>query len=171
MNKKVIISIIVVVILIILIVAFMIYKNSQAAKEQEAQRQYMLIQQQLSQPNIPVNQKQVLLGQLANLAAVLASKAKPGSSTPPPVNTSTSAPINQTVSAPNTPAPASFPLKNGSTGPFVQEAQKAINAKCGYSLVTDGKFGPKSESAALSCLGAKTISWPMYQNLIGLYGS
>lgn len=36
---------------------------------------------------------------------------------------------------------AKFPLKVGSYGKQVQDVQKALNAKYGTNLVTDGKFG------------------------------
>lgn len=167
-KKKLIIAIIIIVVVItIAIVSFLIYKNKKKQKE-DAAAQMAILQQQLSQPNIPVNQKQNILQQIAGLAVII------GSNLPVKNNQIPAMPnTNSTTPAPtvNIPAPAGFPLKNGSSSPYVQLLQKAINTKCGSGLSTDGKFGPKTESAALSCIGTKTVSWQQYQSLIGLYGS
>jgi hypothetical protein len=60
---------------------------------------------------------------------------------------------------------ASFPLKNGSVGSNVQTLQKYLNDK-GYAspkLVTDGKFGAKTESAV------KTMQDNPYEKSISDY--
>jgi hypothetical protein len=178
-RKKIIIGVLIVVVIIIIIVSALIYSNNKKRKEQEAQQQMFLLQQQLNQPNLPTSQKQGIINQIANLASVLQGLniniPKANSNTP--VTTSGQgqvygpSPAPTSTTATNVPAPAGFPLKVNSSGPYVTAAQKAINAKCGSSLATDGKFGPKTESGALSCIGTKTISWTQYQSLIGLYGS
>lgn len=172
-NKKLVIAIIIIVVVIIIgVVGFLIYKNKKKQKE-DAAAQMAILQQQLSQPNMPVSQKQSILEQIAGLAAIIGSnipaKQNQGQAFIPGV-----APATATTSS-STPAPADFPLKKNSSGLFVQAVQKAVNGKCGDKLkaigmaplVADGKFGPLTEKGVASCLGTTTVSWEQYKQLIG----
>lgn len=52
-------------------------------------------------------------------------------------------------------------LKRGDSGPSVKELQRLINTKLQpplATLVEDGEFGPKTETALLSVFGANTAS-------------
>lgn len=155
MNKKLVISIVIIVVVItIIIVSFLIYKNKKKQKE-DAAVQMAILQQQLSQPNMPVSQKQNILQQLAGLATIIGSNI-PAKNDP-------------------IPAPADFPLKKNSSGLFVKAVQKAVNGKCGDKLkaigmaplVEDDKFGPLTEKGVAACLGTTTVSWEQYKQLIG----
>ena len=124
-----------------------------------------ILQQQLSQPNIPVTQKQSILEQIAGLAAIIGSNIPQKGQAQAFIPGGAPAPYSPPQSSTTTPAPAGFPLKKGSSGPYVTAVQKAVNTKCGSKLVTDGKFGPLTEKAIASCLGSATISWEQYQQL------
>lgn len=169
MNKKLIISIVIIVVVIIIgVVGFLIYKNKKKQKE-DAAAQMAILQQQLSQPNMPASQKQNILEQIAGLAAII------GSNLPANKNQSNQANTSTTTTTVSIPAPADFPLKKNSSGLFVQAVQKAVNAKCGdklksinmVPLVADGKFGPLTEKGVASCLGTTTVTWEQYKQLIG----
>lgn len=166
MNKKLVIAIIIIVVVIIIaIVGFLIYKNKKKQKEDAATA---ILQQQLSQPNIPTNQKQNILEQIAGLAVIIGSNI--------PANQGKALiPGTQPASASQSiPAPADFPLKKNSSGLFVQAVQKSVNGKCGDKLkaigmaplVADGKFGPLTEKGVAACLGTTTVSWEQYKQLL-----
>ena len=162
MGKRGIIVIVIVAIVIIIgVVGFLVYRNNKKKKELAAQ-QMAILQQQLQQGNVPPAQKADLLSQIADLAAQIQ-----GGGTPPfvPANTGNV----------NTGSPNGFPSRKGSDTSkapinYVQGVQIGINAKCGKKLVSDGKFGPLTEAAAISCLGTPTVSWQQYQQLAGVIG-
>lgn len=170
-KKKIVISIVIIIVLIIIvIVGFFIYKNKKKQKE-DAAAQMAILQEQLSQPNIPVSQKKSILEQIGTLAAIIGSnipqKTGQGSNQVQEHNTNTN--TNTSV-----PAPADFPLKKGSSGLFVKSVQKAVNSKCAdklkamgaAKLVEDGKFGPLTERGIAACIGTTTVSWEQYKQLI-----
>lgn len=62
-------------------------------------------------------------------------------------------------------ASASFPIAKGMSGPQVIAVQDSINKKCNAGLVTDGKFGPKTESALKSCYGVTSVSQALFNQI------
>ena len=166
-RKSIIILVVIVVVLIIIaVVAFLIYKNSSAKREREAQQQMAILQQQLAQnPEMPQAQKSDLLGQIANLAAIVSQFKS---------DKSKSGPLPGLGGSGWNPEPSGFPLKKGSKNNYVTTLQKAINTKCGSKmksmgmlpLTTDGNFGPLTEKAAGTCVGSNTVSWQQYQAYI-----
>lgn len=162
MSKKAIIAIVIIAIVIIIgVVGFLIYRNNKKKKDLAAQQQMAILQQQL-QGNVPPAQRASLLSQIADIAAQIQ-----GGGTPPFV------PANTGSGSVSTTTPNGFPLRKGSDTSkapinYVQGVQIGINAKCGKKLVSDGKFGPLTESAAISCLGTPTVSWQQYQKLAGV---
>ena len=166
-KNTIIILVIVFVIIIIAVVAFLIYRNNRKKKEQEAQQQMAILQQQLAQnPEMPAQEKGNLLGQIANLAAII-GQIRGGTK-------DNSGPLPGLGGAGWNPEPSGFPLKKGSVNSYVTTLQKAINTKCSSKmksmgmlpLTTDGKFGPLTEKAAAACVGANTVSWQKYQEYI-----
>jgi hypothetical protein len=59
----------------------------------------------------------------------------------------------------------SFPIKKGARGSEVEKIQAAINKKCGAGLTTDGDFGPRTESALLSCYNTKEVSSALFTQM------
>lgn len=170
MNKKVIIAIVIVFVVIVIgVVGFLIYRNNRRKKEQEAQQQMAILQQQLAtNPNMPAEQKGNLLGQIANLAAVLAQIKSGAADKGTP-----DGPLPGLGGAGWNPEPSGFPLVKGNSGTYVKNLQMAINAKCGNKLksigmlplTTDGKFGPLTEKGAAACLGTTSVNWQQYKGL------
>ena len=170
MSKKAIIAIVVIVVLIVIsIVSFLIYRNSKNKKAEAEQRLAALQQQLNSQPNMPVDQKANLLGQIAQLLGNVQGNVQlpqftPGTTPNPALDTN------------NNVAPNGFPLKKNVTGMalYNQAVQKAVNGKCGDKLkaigmaplVADGKFGPLTEKGIAACLGTTTVSWEQYKSLV-----
>ncbi len=60
---------------------------------------------------------------------------------------------------------AAFPLKKGMSGSLIVELQDSINKKCKANLVTDGKFGDKTEAALKSCYGSTQASQALYTQM------
>lgn len=67
-------------------------------------------------------------------------------------------------------APSSFPIQKGMSGPQVIAVQDSINKKCNAGLVTDGKFGPKTETALKSCYGTATVSQALFSQMTATGG-
>jgi len=179
MNKKVVIAIVIIVVVIIIgVVGFLIYKSNKKKKDALAQQQMMILQQQLAQnPNMPPTQKAGILGQIANLAAMISASKQnglPSGPLPGLGGGGYTPPVPVVDAGGYTPIePAGFPLKNGSDTSkapvgfkFVQNIQSAMNLKCGKKLIVDGKFGPLTQSAATQCIGYPTISWKQYQDYV-----
>lgn len=62
-------------------------------------------------------------------------------------------------------ASASFPIAKGMSGPQVIAVQDSINKKCNAGLTTDGKFGPKTETALKSCYGVTSVSQALFSQM------
>lgn len=60
---------------------------------------------------------------------------------------------------------ASFPIKKGMSGSMISDIQDSINKKCKTNLITDGAFGPKTESALKSCYGTTTVNQELYTQM------
>jgi peptidoglycan hydrolase-like protein with peptidoglycan-binding domain len=171
-TKKIIIAIVIIFIVIIIgVVGYLIYKSNKKKKDDLASQQMAILQQQLESGNVPPQQKAGLLAQIAALAAQI-KNANQDISTPPYVSGIYAPPAGSASSSipDTTPSPAGFPLKKGSNTSkapinYVKSLQAAINVKCNQKLVTDGVFGPKTESAVISCLGTPTVSFQQYQQL------
>ena len=174
-NKKLIISIVIIAVVIIIgVVGFLIYKNKKKQKE-DAAMQMAILQQQLSQSNMPATQKQSILEQIAGLAVIIGSNLPTKQSPIPIGQTPMPAQANIPGAPPvETPAPSDFPLKKNSSGLFVKAVQNAVNSKCSSKLkaigmsplVADGKFGPLTEKGVAACLGTTTVSWEQYKQLL-----
>ncbi len=58
-----------------------------------------------------------------------------------------------------------FPIKKGMSGSDVVAIQKAINKKCKKNISEDGKFGPNTESALLSCYGVLAVNETLFKEM------
>ena len=166
-RKAIIILVIVVIVIIIGVVGFLIYKKNKDTKDAEAANQLAMLQAQLNQnPNMPTQAKAGIVDQIAMLMAqIQAARSGQQSTQYPQGFPGLGGPWTPNASGPGTPvAPYGFPLKNGSNNNYVKNLQVALNNKCGLRLVTDGKFGPLTASAAQSCIGNPIVSWELYRS-------
>lgn len=187
MNRKAVIAtVIILIVIIIAVVIYLIYRSNKKNKDLQLQQQADILQQQLNNPALPPTQRQGILAQLAILAAqIAAAKQAKASGTPttwtPPIYDPTAnipdwtPPWTPPGTPVNNPAPtwtpvgtpSGFPLRKGSSGGYVKTLQQQLNSRCGKGLVTDGKFGPLTESAAIACIGTSTVSWAQFKQYTG----
>ena len=69
-----------------------------------------------------------------------------------------------------TPAPAAspMPLQQGASGPLVKAIQEALNKKYKSGLVTDGSWGPKTQTALKANNLPVIIYWKQWAEITGL---